>query len=240
MRLDDVMMSVDQSECANRIINQSDCNCARFWEASKIRHQVLGSERWVYWMTLYFWLIKMAPQQLPWLVRMCVINHKNVVPKIKTLNTHNSVNFYSNWKIDPSKPNFSAPSLPMLVQAEELTGGKEMTFFDSPLNGVVTFFDPRLNGVATFFDPPLNGVVTFFDPQLNGVTTFFLHLTGLWLFLTLGLTGSRLFSTLHLTGSWLFLTLSLTGSQLFFDLQKTVLSQCCTALSMGGYELSNF
>ena len=60
----------------------------------------------------------------------------------------------------------------MLVQAEELTGGKEMTFFDSPLNGVVTFFDPRLNGVATFFDPPLNGVVTFFDPQLNGVTTF--------------------------------------------------------------------
>ena len=139
---DDVMLSVDQSGYPNRIINQSDCNCARFWEASKIRHQVLGSERWVYWMTLYFWLIKMAPQQLPWLVRMCVINHKNVVPKIKTLNTHNSVNFYSNWKIDPSKPNFSAPSLPMLVQAEELTGGKEMTFFDSPLNGVVTFFRP--------------------------------------------------------------------------------------------------
>ena len=41
MRLDDVMMSVDQSECANRIINQSSCTCVRKREASKLKHQVL-------------------------------------------------------------------------------------------------------------------------------------------------------------------------------------------------------
>ena len=64
---------VDQSECATRRMNQSDSTCVRKREASKLRHQVLVCGRWVYWMTLYFWLIIMAPLQLFWFVRMCVI-----------------------------------------------------------------------------------------------------------------------------------------------------------------------
>ena len=61
------LMSVDQWECATRIINQWDLTCVRKREASELRHQVLGSGQCVYWMTLYFWLIKMAPIAVPWL-----------------------------------------------------------------------------------------------------------------------------------------------------------------------------
>jgi len=81
---DAIIVHLDQWECRVRIMNQSDWTCVRKREASKQRHQVLGSGRWVYWMTLYFWLIKMASLQLPWFVRMCVINCKNAVRKTKT------------------------------------------------------------------------------------------------------------------------------------------------------------
>ena len=103
------LMSVDQSKCANRIRNQSDLTCVRKREASKLGHQVLG----FYPMGVLndpriYWLIKMAPIDVPWLVPKCVINRKNAVRKTKTWNGYNSVNFYSNWKIDPSKLNISA------------------------------------------------------------------------------------------------------------------------------------
>ena len=54
----------------------------------------------------------MAPLQVSWFVRMCVIviEIQCVMQFVrqKLGNTYNSVNFYSNWKIDPSKPKISA------------------------------------------------------------------------------------------------------------------------------------
>ena len=71
----------------------------------------------------------MAPLQVSWFVRMCVIviEIQCVMQFVrqKLGNTHNSVNFYSNWKIDPSKPKISAS----LVQwsGSEIT--KKYTFW---------------------------------------------------------------------------------------------------------------
>ena len=71
----------------------------------------------------------MAPLQVSWFVRMCVIviEMQCVMQFVrqKLGNTHNSVNFYSNWKIDPSKPKISAS----LVQwsGSEIT--KKYTFW---------------------------------------------------------------------------------------------------------------
>ena len=94
-------------------------------------------------MTLYFWLIFHNGPATTVLIRSHVRNRnrnavRNAVRKTKTWNTHNLINFYSNWKNDPSKPKISAS--PVDWSGSEIT---KNTLFE-PKNG--------FSGVTKFFD----------------------------------------------------------------------------------------
>ena len=81
----------------------------KFWLVEGFRrpvHQVFGRWRWVLWMTLHFWIIIMAPLQLPYLVRMCVIvtEMQFVRQKLESLRTWS--NFISIAKSIPQNRKF--------------------------------------------------------------------------------------------------------------------------------------